>query len=184
MGKKRIVTMARLNRVIRAVESELRHWNLWHPGLENIEVYLVPVGSAYGWQMYGTTGHIYIPAVSACHVRDWVTGRYVYLLDVVRHEYAHAFAYVNHGGVTTRDFRRAFGASHDSFRRLGPYDPQRHITPYAATNTCEDFADTWTVFLKARGRLPRQFDTPAIRRKWEFIRGLTRRSQSKRLIAC
>ena len=183
MGKKRIVTLARLNRVVRAVESELRHWNLWHPGLDDVNVFLVPAGFAYGWQMYRTTGHIYIPMVSACQIRDMVTGQYIHLLDIVRHEYAHAFAHTAPEWVKTAEFRRAFGASHDSFRRLGPYNPKRHITVYGSTNTCEDFADTWTVFLKARGRLPKRFDTPAIRRKWEFVRSLTRRTR-KEVIAC
>ena len=48
-----------------------------------------------------------------------------------------------------------------------------HLTPYAATNPCEDFAEVFAYFLRHKGRLPvRLRAKPAIAWKWRFIRSL------------
>lgn len=54
------------------------------------------------------------------------------------------------------------------------YDPEEHITEYAATDPMEDFAENFWLYLKHKGALPRKHDTSTIRRRWKFIEGLRR----------
>ena len=56
------------------------------------------------------------------------------------------------------------------------YDPDLHLTPYAAAKPCEDFAETFHFYLRRKGRLPvRLRDKPEIVRKWAFIQWLAER---------
>lgn len=101
----------------------------------------------------------------------------VSVADILRHEYAHAYADVNGRRVETKKFERAFGHPHvwwEDFEM--EYDPEQHVSRYAATDPVEDFAEVFWKYLKHKGRLPRHHDTAPIRRKWKFVADL-RRSQ-------
>lgn len=95
-------------------------------------------------------------------------------LDVIRHEFGHALAdlyptALSKGGL----FKEAFGA------KYGPNpapdtDPDNwefdFVSPYAARATQEDFAETFMLFLKHKGKLPAKFATkPAIKKKWAAV---------------
>lgn len=167
-----IVTIWRLNRVLAEVRGELERHGFFDHKLRRIEVRLAWFGLAFGWCYYGTSGDIRIPAVS--FGRLWyVTGEQSYksLPDVLRHEYGHALAHTHRGLVCSVPFKRAFGGHHDADIRHD-YDPQRHVTEYAALSPSEDFAETFMLYLRHDGELPERFDTWRIRRKWRFIRDL------------
>ena len=169
----RIVTFCQLNRALARVRRELEAHGFWDEPLASIEVFLVPFGNAYGWQWYGSTGKIEIPAVSLSRLRDLFGRRYTSLADVLRHEHGHALADTHRGLFRSRQFRSAFGAAHDS-ETESDFDPEFHVSAYAATSPKEDFAETFMLFLKHGGRLPACIDTRFIRAKWKFVERLGR----------
>ncbi|MEI6233314.1 MAG: hypothetical protein WCT04_09690 [Planctomycetota bacterium] len=173
MGKIHFVTLARLNRAVSKVASELDHHGLWNDRLQNVPVVLVPVGFAYGWQSYGGSGEISVPRVSLLKLHDYFTGAYTGLADVVRHEFAHALADTHRGLLRSRRFTKAFGRSHESSVALA-YDAAHHVSRYAATEACEDFAETFMLFLRHRGILPSKHATPTITSKWNYVHELCR----------
>ena len=101
-------------------------------------------------------------------------------VDVFRHEFGHALAdlyprALSKGGL----FRAAFGA------KYGP-DPAPEIDPdnwefdcvskYAATKTQEDFAETFMLFVKHKGKMPRKFSgKPTIKKKWAAVAEIVKR---------
>lgn len=92
-----------------AVAAELDALD-FYDDLEDVDVYLVSFGSAYGWQYYGSSGDIHIPCVSAVRLGDLLFGRAcTSLRDVLRHEYAHAVADLHRGLIRSRRFTEAFG---------------------------------------------------------------------------
>jgi hypothetical protein len=171
MRKIHFVTRTRLNRALTQVARELKTHGAWTEKLQRVELYLVPVGAAYGWQNYGTGSEICIPAVSLMKMSDMYRGRYVPLSDVVRHEYAHALADTHRGLIRSRRFRDAFGTHHEDDDEF-EFDPRVHVSEYAAQNASEDFAETFMYYLRRKGELPRHLNWPAIRAKWRFVRRL------------
>jgi hypothetical protein len=125
--------------------------------------------TAYGWQWYGGTGDICIPRVSLVRLGDHVLKRgRVALRDVLRHEFGHALADTHRGLFHSLQFSSVFGGSHDGQSALA-WDPEEHVSTYAATHPSEDFAEVFMLWLKHGGRLPRRLDTPGIRQQWQFI---------------
>ena len=171
MSKIHTVTLPRLNRALGRVNKELHAQGLWNAKLQEIDVYLVPFGFAYGWQWYGSTGDIGIPALSLAKLRDWIKGSYVSLADILRHEYAHAIAHTHRGLIRSRRFTRAFMASHENLQPF-VYNPELHVSPYAATCAAEDFAEVFMLYLRHGTRLPACLESPVIRRKWNFVKAL------------
>ena len=173
MKKIHIVNSSRLYRVLRTITHEFIRFGIWNERLSGVPVNLSLFSPYYGWQAYGTTGAIHIPIFSLCRLRDWCSGAYVSLADVVRHEYAHAIAHCYPSLVRSRAFVQAFTASHDAEVTVEFIDGF-HMTEYAATSPSEDFAETFMLFMRTKGKLPRCYQTPLIRKKWRFIRRLCR----------
>jgi hypothetical protein len=174
MNKIVIVDGERLCRARAVVVRELQRHGIWSSRLQKIDVYLTLAHSAYGLQFYGGSGHIHIPRLSIARVRDWFTGNYVSLRDVIRHEYGHAVAHTYRSLVRNRSFIKEFGRNHDS-ERGSTYSPDRYVSEYAAASPSEDFAECVMFYLKHGGRLPGWMNTPTIRRKWSFIAELPNR---------
>jgi hypothetical protein len=177
-----IVTLTRLNRAVSDVQRELEEQGFYDERLARIDVYLSWAGYAYGWCWYGSSGNIHIPAVSFGKIFERVVGTSrTTLRDVVRHEYGHALAHTHRGLFCSVPFKRAFGTHHDADVQ-SDYDPERHVTPYAATSPSEDFAETFMFYLRHNGELPDWLNTWRIRRKWRFVRelgGAVRRGQRR-----
>jgi hypothetical protein len=169
----KIVTEQRLNRALADVIRDFEHLGIWNDELYSVEVFLVPVGYAYGWKWDGAEGHMDIPAISLSRLGA-VMGLYpgCGLRDVIRHEYGHAVADLYPKLSRSKAFRQAFGASYDRGARVTAYDPEKHVSKYASTQPAEDFCEVFMLYVKHRGRLPARFDTPAIRRKWAFVEHL------------
>ena len=173
MQKIRIVNSAQLSRALRTAAREFTRFGIWNDRLARIAVNLTLFSPYYGWQAYRTTGDINIPVFSLCRLREWWTGTYVSLADVVRHEYAHAIAHCYPSLVRSRAFVKAFAARHDANVSVGFIDGF-HMTAYAATSPAEDFAETFMLFMRTKGKLQRCYRTRLIRMKWRFIRKLCR----------
>jgi hypothetical protein len=168
-----LITKGELDRANCQVTGEMGKLGLWNRRLDDVNVWLVPASfSCYGWFIYG--GDIHIPAVNGAQWADFFLGHHTRLTDVLRHEWAHAFADRRPRLIATKRFRSAFGASYDSPDPVRAYDPDHHLTRYAATSSCEDFAETFHFYLRHKGRLPIRLQAkPEIVRKWDFIASAT-----------
>lgn len=169
-----VITLSALTLANRQVTEEMDDLGLWHRKLDSIDVYLVPIHyNCYGWFM--PDGHIYIPAVTGATLSDLVTGHHTRLTDVLRHEWAHALADRRPRLVAGRRFRKAFGGHYDSPHQFFDYHPDLHLTTYAASKPCEDFAETFHYYLRHKGRLPMRLQNKdGIVQKWEFIASMAK----------
>jgi len=168
----RLVNLKALQVAYDLVVEEFEQLGFYDDRLYQVEVYLVPVSWAYGFQRYGGDRSINIPAVSGSHLLDVFRGERTDLCDVLRHEYGHAVADTHRGLMRSRRFSSVFGGSHESGHSR-EYDPDEHVTVYAATNPSEDFAELFYLYLRNQGQLPRCYNKPRIRTKWQFIRDLS-----------
>jgi len=171
--RRHIITPAALERANAAVTREMNVLGLWTPRLDDVEVLLVPLGiDAYGW----FSGDIHIPCVSGAQLVDLLRGHHTRLTDILRHEWAHALAEACPRLVSSRRFTAAFGASYEGGRMVQSYHPSHHVTRYAATLPCEDFAEVFHHYLRHKGRVPLHLAAkPAILRKWRFVAALAGR---------
>ena len=106
------------------------------------------------------------------------------LTDVIRHEYAHAWYWLEPDFVDAPWFRNAFGASYidyssplkawliESQIELDPESARfktefrkQFVSEYAASLYCEDFAETFMFFLRYRNSLHRFKNRPGVYRK-------------------
>lgn len=170
--RRHVITLPQLTETNWQVTTEMDHLGLWRPRLNDVDVCLVPVSfCCYGWFL--PDGHIYIPAVTGAQLSDLITGHHTSLADVLRHEWAHALADRQPRMVGGRRFREVFGGSYESQHPVWEYHPDLHLTPYAASKPCEDFAETFHFYLRHKGSLPLRLQAkPAIARKWAFIASL------------
>ena len=166
------VTKSRLDRANYAVTLELDALGFYDERVRSVNTLLVPIGDAYGWHWYGGTGEIYIPCVSWSKISDFFHGEYTALRDVLRHEFGHAIADTHRGLFRSDYFSEAFGAGHH-WGLEWEYDPEHHVSPYAAKAPAEDFAETFMVYVRHGGRLPAGLQTTPIRRKWKFVQKLS-----------
>lgn len=186
------LSLTRLNQTLSKVRREMVDLGFWCDKLASCQVWLRTfpekgMSDAYGYQWFGDredgrlVGDIVLPSVSPAmwgNYLRWLRGEEgtVILLDVLRHEYGHAFADANPRRMNSPKFARAFGHAHESWGESWTmeYDPEHHITEYAATDPMEDFAENFYLYLKHRGTLPAAYRTGPILERWKFIRGLRR----------
>lgn len=154
----------------------MKKLGLWSPHLDEVDVWLVPVSLlCYGW--FEPTGDIYVPSVTGVSLSDLVTGQHTRLIDILRHEWSHAFADRRAPLVNSQKFIAAFGGAYESLDGVGNYRPDLYLTHYAATNPCEDFAETFQFYLRHKGRIPvRLKSKPEIVSKWSFIHWLSKQA--------
>ena len=167
-----IVTQRQLDRANYAVTCELDAHGLYDARVQSVDTYLVPIGVAYGWHYYGSTGNISIPRVSFSRLSHLWKGGYTSLRDVLRHEFAHAIADTHRGLFRATFFSDSFGAAHH-WDFEWEYDPEHHVTEYAASAPAEDFAETFMLYLRHGGVLPKRHAAMPIKRKWTFIKRLS-----------
>ena len=102
-------------------------------------------------------------------LNEWISGDPRWTLrDLLRHEYGHAVADTNRALIRSRRFADAFGTPHDS-EIPNDYSPDEHVTEYASTDACEDFAEVFRFYLKHSGKIPMRYETRIIRGKWRFV---------------
>lgn len=168
-----MITLDQLDRANQQVTGEMERLGLWYPRLDDVTVWLVPASlTCYGW--FREDNDIYIPALTGAQISDLILGYHTRLTDVLRHEWGHALADRNPSLVQNKSFRNAFGDDYHCMGAVDDYSPARHLTAYAATMPCEDFAETFHFYLRHKGRLPlRLREKHAIVKKWQFIESLT-----------
>jgi len=100
--------------------------------------------------------------------------------DVFRHEFAHAIVDFYPGAVSRGGtFRAAFGGAcgaKPAERRGVPGWEERYVSEYATKSTEEDFAETFMLFVKHKGKIPARFARkPVIRKKWKAVAEIVKR---------
>lgn len=167
-----LVNQSQLDRANYAVTSELDVHGFYDRHVQSVDTYLVSVGLAYGWHWFGSSGDIHIPRVSLSRLSHIWKGGYTSLRDVLRHEFAHAIADTHRGLFRSTFFSDSFCAAHH-WNFEWEYDPEHHVSEYAATAPAEDFAETFMLYLRHDGMLPARHASGPIGRKWKFIRRLS-----------
>ncbi len=100
--------------------------------------------------------------------------------DVIRHEFGHALADRYPAALKVDGlFRKAFGGVY-SDKPAPDIDSDNWefdcVSPYAATETREDFAETFMLFVKHKGKIPAQFKgKPVIVKKWKAVAEIVKR---------
>lgn len=168
-----IVNQSQLDRANYAVTCELDAHGFYDSHVQSVDTYLVPLGVSYGWHYFGGSGDISIPRISFSRLSHLWRGSYTSLRDVLRHEFAHAIADTHRGLVQSAFFSDSFGAAHH-WNFEWEYDPEHHVSEYAATAPAEDFAETFMLYVRHGGVLPTRHSTKPIKRKWKFIEQLSR----------
>ena len=120
------------------------------------------------------------------------------LADVIRHEYAHAWYWLEPDFVDASWFKTTFGASY--LNEGNPtklwlagnginFDPSsagwkkgfhnEFVSDYAATKFCEDFAETFMFYLKYRNSLHRFENRPSVYRKLKAVESAVRQARKE-----
>lgn len=182
MKKRFFITIKQLNRAIYDVQNELNMHNLWHEEspLTKVEIYTCPIPRL---QMRGVfyhgentwsklvgyyEGNMYIPLISLAHLAN---GQYDSLRDVIRHEYAHAFAHHYPEFIFRSEFSKVFGGSYNC-DKTSKMHSDAYVSEYAKTMPMEDFAETFMLYLKRKGKMPKSFSHKKLVAKWNFVEKL------------
>lgn len=174
-------SFSQLQSALDIVQDELIQHYFYDHRLANIKViWVTGYGKEYGHQKYKATGDIVIYSLSRSKLIEFFGGQYVSLKDILRHEYAHAFAHTHPRLMKSQEFKKVFWTGHDDYETSWIYEPELFVSEYAASNAMEDFAETFMYFLEYSGKLPAKFKYPAIEAKWNFILNLSKQLQSKR----
>ena len=101
-------------------------------------------------------------------------------LDVIRHEFGHALADLYPGALKKGGlFRAAFGGAYgedpaEECVEAGWRD--RYVSEYATSATQEDFAETFMLFVKHKGKMPaKRVKRPVIRKKGKAVAEIVKR---------
>jgi hypothetical protein len=156
-----------------STKSDFRH--IWNAAISDLGKYVRGEGDLdLPTEGYWLNGVITIPRHGL-----WL-GRQAVIEDVIRHEFGHALAdlypmALSRGGT----FRAAFGGSYASAAKPNESVPDWRtccVSEYATTNTQEDFAETFMLFVKHKGKIPAKFARkPAIRKKWKAVAEIVKR---------
>ena len=186
-----------MSRIFTSYETVARAYNkvrmeLWHLGVLWNGSKLDGVGCTYlmvaPWlAVTGTMGQyqpakreIEFPSVYLPFQALWKDlGAKANAPDVLRHEFAHAIADFYPGAVSRGGtFRAAFGgpcgARPAECRGVEGWN-ERYVSEYATKSTEEDFAETFMLFVKHKGKIPAKFARlPAIRKKWKAVAAIVK----------
>ncbi len=101
-------------------------------------------------------------------------------LDVFRHEFGHALADLYPGALKKSGlFRAAFGGVYGEEpaeeRGVEGWE-DRYVSEYATSATQEDFAETFMLFVKHKGKIPAKYaKKPMIVKKWKAVAEIVKR---------
>ena len=175
--EKVFVSMEEMEKAFNKVRAELQNMDLLFEGsrLDKVDCYheRFSAGALYGLVAMGfydpRDQNIHIPAAFPPGLFPWLQDREI--RDVIRHEFGHALAdkyrKFFRGGI----FKAAFGASYGEKKVFdGEKWSDEYVTEYASTMTQEDFAETFMLYMKYKGKMPARYrGKRAIEKKWETV---------------
>lgn len=171
-----VVRMKKLERAFGLVRDELCDVGLLENGryLDRIECMraVFPSGEAMGY-VCDTDVHWFLRLIGFKPGEIYIVPNIEVLLggtgetieDVIRHEFAHQWAWLDRKFIAGQWFKEAFGAAYCGKNGHGKHaaQPEREdyarnyandfCSPYACTHPCEDFAETFMIFLRERKNL-------------------------------
>lgn len=166
-------------RAFQSVRTELRSAGLMPSGGEldgvSCEWHPVELGSfavtGYRLSDFTTLGYywnrtIHVPAWGVWFKKD------ACIRDIIRHEFGHAVADIFRDELRKHAFRYAFGApcGRRVIARFRQNWEETCVSQYAATNTEEDWAETFMLFIQHKGQLPIRYrGLPRIESKWAAV---------------
>jgi hypothetical protein len=179
MKKSPLISLKQLNLAIYNAQNDLCRVGLWYEGepLTEVEIYMCPLprlsirGLFYHsdniWSRLAGyyEGKMYIPQISLAHLANT---QYDSLRDVIRHEYAHAFAHHYPELIFKTEFAMVFGGLYN-YDKPSKMQPDAYVSEYAKTIPMEDFAETFMTYLKRKGKMPRSFTHKKLIAKWKFV---------------
>ncbi len=172
-----------------AVQRELHQIGLWYENskLIHIEIYwasipIITLPSAAGIFTHGVSiidrmlgfekGHIYIPKLVLSQGFWQNRGS---LRDIIRHEYGHALSHLYPELIVqSAQFENAFGGHYYDYY-ASSMDLASYISDYARTMPCEDFAETFMVYVRRKGIIPAALADKQLVKKWNFIRSVCKK---------
>lgn len=180
-GHLAVVPMSKVNRAFERARDDLRDVGLLRDNryLDRIECYRMPLPS-----FDGKLGYVFDESVpwylGVVDVRPGViylprnppvtTARGDTLVDTIRHEYGHAWAWFDRPFIERRWFRDAFGARYgEAWDDAPDFDPDEYVSEYACTNAAEDFCETFMTYLRCRRSLHRFDRRPGVKRKLRAV---------------
>ena len=184
MRKMVFTSFGEMEAAFNKVRKELEKLGLLLDGspLDNVECYheRFSLGGLSGFR--GCMGfydfkdrNIHVPALYPAGLLPmWYGERQ--MLDVLRHEFGHAladrYAKFFRGGI----FKTAFGASYGEKKVFDGEDWEgEYVSKYATTATQEDFAETFMLYMKHKGKMPVRYSGKcAIVKKWKTVGGIIR----------
>ena len=185
------VSMDKLDRAFARVRAELHEVGLLGDGvyLDQIDLVRValPALSTMGYVYDGLMGWfdrlagfrertIYVPIVAPIERRKPGAT----LSDVIRHEFAHAWAWLAPGLMRRPWFHRTFGGRYSAAwsGERPEFDARAFVSTYATTSPAEDFAESFMTFLRCRRSLHRFRTRPHLLKKLTAIATLVRTTAS------
>jgi hypothetical protein len=188
------ISLARLDRAFQRARRELHDVGLLEEGryldrIDCVQTYLPTICSELGYvydagvpflpRLVGfRPGVIYIPFNAPAQA--YVPGGT--LLDTIRHEYAHAWAWLDPRFIGGAWFSAAFGAPYrGSWRAPRDEDRAEFVSDYAMTSPAEDFAETFMTFLRYRRSLDRFRPRRGVYRKLAAVERAVARAAKERV---
>lgn len=151
-----------------AAKQRMSSSQLYLPELRSVCVRRTwwPAAGAYAYYKYDERV-ILVPSISLARVA-WFREPEC-LVDTLVHEYGHAVDDLLKLWERWYDIKHPFGAWDVSQR----FSPAKHVSTYAATEGCEDFAECYRCLVEAKGRISRKLPQ-LIQKKLKFVRKVVR----------
>lgn len=188
MGSGETISQEQLNEAVVETQTELAKIGLWNEGGRLLECQVIwcalpqiTMPKALGFFIHETSlwvpsflgyaaGHMYIPR--------WVllsNGGTYSLRDILRHEYGHAVAHYYPAMIQrSKRFSETFNGRYFGGHTF-EFDARDCVSTYAMTSPMEDFAETFMLYVKHKGKKPAKFKSEATTRKWQFVADLVAR---------
>lgn len=177
--EKVFVSMEEMEKAFNKVRGELQNMDLLFEGsrLDKVDCYHERFSAGALYAFVGVMGfydfrdqNIHIPAVYPAGLFPrWYEERDI--KDVLRHEFGHALADRYRKFFRSGIFKAAFGASYGEKKVFDGGDwTAEYVTEYASTMTQEDFAETFMLYMKYKGKMPARYrGKRAIEKKWKTV---------------
>ena len=135
-------------------------------------------GGAYGFYHFDDQ-NIHIPTIRTAVLDPRYPERR--MVDILRHEFGHALSDKYSRFFNDDVFIEAFGDVCGDSVVAKEGDERNYVSDYARTNPSEDFAETFMLYMKHKGKLPKEFSRrKAIKAKWAAVKEICEKVAAKK----